>query len=183
MAGLAKAGRRGKVIGGAEGDDEEVALVARRIGGRGPRHRVDGQDRLLAEADRWLREPGIGVEDLRRGSSAEDVFELGIAEDEFGALVDQGDCRRRRRARPTGWRKAPARRSRRRVRGSSSLPLGTVVAAPGLFRGATNAGTGVFRGMVEMDGSEKPPLLQAGGGRATKGREVPGDVPASLEVS
>ena len=77
------------VVVGAEGDDEHVGLVDARIGGHAPRLRVDRGDRLAQHAHARLGDVAVREADRVRRRATEHHVELGVAEDERVAAVDQ----------------------------------------------------------------------------------------------
>jgi hypothetical protein len=87
-----EAGRAGRVVVGAESDDEDVGVVAARVGGDVARSRVDRRDPFPAELDARQGDVAVGEPDLVGGMPTEEHVQLREAEDEPVVLVDQRDA-------------------------------------------------------------------------------------------
>src|SRR5262245_64468530 len=81
----------GEIVIGTERHDQEVRVVARRVGRYPPRVRIDRGYRLLREAHTRLEEATIRQAHRFERSASEHHVELGVAEDERVAVVDQRD--------------------------------------------------------------------------------------------
>ena len=89
VASIGEPGRRVQVVVGAERDDEVVGVVDAAVGGDAARIGIDRGDRLLQEAHPRLGELTVREADRIERRPPEHHVELGVAEDERVALVDQ----------------------------------------------------------------------------------------------
>jgi hypothetical protein len=91
VAALGESRRRVDVVVGSERDHPDIRFIGADIGGNDPSFRIDRRNQLLAKPDAGFDELPVWQPHGAGRRVVEHQIELGEAEDERVALVDQGD--------------------------------------------------------------------------------------------